>query len=101
MNSAPLNSLVPRFVIELTTAPLARPNSASNWFVITWNSSTDSRATRVCPPAEVPELSSLLAEPSTCTLLVLGCCPLAMIESLPRLDEGRNWIPGSRATAEK
>ena len=83
------------------TAPRARPNSASNWFVITWNSWTDSRGTRVWPPAQVPLLSSLFAAPSTDTLFVPGVWPLAIMVSLPRLDDGLNWMPGSSAMAAK
>jgi hypothetical protein len=34
----PMTWLVPDFVTALITAPDARPNSASNWFVSTWTS---------------------------------------------------------------
>ena len=44
-------------------------------------------------------MSSLFVAPSTPIVLPLGVCPLAIMVSLPRLDEGWNWMPGSRATA--
>jgi len=47
-------------VTALTTAPPARPNSASYIDVITWNSWIDSSAVRTCAPALVPSASSLL-----------------------------------------
>ena len=81
---------VPCFVIELTMAPRTRPNSASNWLLNTWNSCTDSSGTRTCPPAPEPLMSSLFVAPSTPIVLPPDVCPLAIIVSLPRLDEGWN-----------
>ena len=101
LNRAPENWLVPCLVIELTIAPRARPNSASNWLVRTWNSDTDSSGTRTWPPAPDPLMSSLFVAPSIPIELLPRVCPLAIIVSLPRLDEGRNWMPGRSATAAK
>jgi len=58
--TTPLNWFVPDLVIALTTAPLARPNSASYMLVRTWNSWMASSGVRTCAPELVPSASSLL-----------------------------------------
>ena len=57
--------LLPALVTALTTAPDVRPNSASNWLVMTWNSWIASIGVRACMPARCPMTSSLLLPPST------------------------------------
>ena len=81
------------------TAPLERPNSASNWPLTTWNSCTDSIATLTWLPPAPPPVESLLYPPSTFSELAAAVCPLAMIPSLPCELDGRNWMPGSSEIA--
>ena len=64
-NALPCMTLVPFLMTALMTAPVVRPNSASNWPVRTWNSCTASIGVRACMPARWPMTSSLLLPPST------------------------------------
>ena len=75
-------------------APLARPNSASNWLLMTWNSDTVSIAILTWLPPPPPLVESSFAPPSTFSKLAARVWPLATIRSLPPLD-GSNCRPGS------
>ena len=46
---------MPDLVTALTTAPEVRPNSASNWLVMTWNSWIASIGVRACMPGALPD----------------------------------------------
>ncbi|MXW34481.1 MAG: hypothetical protein F4Z60_02365 [Chloroflexi bacterium] len=90
---------MPRLVTALTTAPLERPNSASNWPLMTWNSCTDSIAILTWLPRAPPLLEPLFEPPSKFSELAAAVWPLAMIVSAPCEADGRNWIPGSSEIA--
>ena len=90
---------MPRFVTALTTAPLERPNSASNWLLMTWNSETVSIATLTWLPPLPPPVESPLYPPSTLSELDAVVWPLAMIVSLPDELDGWNCMPGSSEIA--
>ena len=95
----PWKALVPCLVMAFTTAPVVRPNSASNWLVRTWNSCTASIGIRAWGPAHWPEMSSLLLPPSSMKLLLRGSCPLATTESSANEPAPViGTMPGSRAT---
>ena len=85
--------------MALMIAPVVRPNSASYWFVMTWNSATASSGVRACDPARCPITSSLLLAPSSMKLLLRESRPLALIASEPNDSVLMlEMTPGSSAT---
>ena len=82
----------------LTTPAIAEEYSASNWFVMIWNSWIASRPVFACAPADPPRRSSLLLPPSIRNSTPLPSWPLIRRLAELGLADGTICTPGSRAT---
>ena len=83
-NTEPWRSLVPDFVMTLTTPPAVRPNSAGAPLAITWNSFTASSVMSIgarWPPACSPKKPLLKSPPSRLMLLKTPRWPANVISS--------------------